>query len=83
MNKKMDVRIMSQDNVLTPIDTEINKVNRTGEPAYLRRSFRLWNHHGKSIGSTYLLGLPYRWNSFQGVGHCETSSVEKHNLIIQ
>ena len=79
----MDVRIMSQDNVLTPIDTEINKVNRTGEPAYLRRSFRLWNHHGKSIGSTYLLGLPYRWNSFQGVGHCETSSVEKHNLIIQ
>ena len=30
LNKKMDVRIMSQDNVLTPIDTEINKVNRTG-----------------------------------------------------
>ena len=79
----MDVRIVSQGNVLTPIDTEINKVNRTGEPAYLRRSFRLCNHYGKSIGSTYLLGLPYRWNSFQGVGHCETSSVEKHNLIIQ
>ena len=41
MNKQVDVRIMSQDNVLTPIETEINKVKQTGEPAYLRRSFRL------------------------------------------
>ena len=56
---------------------EINKVNLTGDPAYLRRSCRRWNHHGKSIGSTYFLGLPYRKNSFQGMGHCETSSVKK------
>ena len=26
---------MSQGNALTPIDTEVNKVNLTGEPAYL------------------------------------------------
>ena len=59
--------------------------NQQSQPdeLYLRRSFRLWNHHGKPIGSTYLRGLPYRWSSFQGMGYYEIISVGNHNLITQ
>ena len=59
--------------------------NQQSQPAelYLRRSFRLWNHRGKPIGSTYLRGLPYRWSSFQGMGYYEIISVGNHNLITQ